>query len=120
MVSEVDGEVTFGKIKRGNREIMVTSKIGEVKKYLVSLSKQILVQENDYVRAGTPLSDGATTPSDILSIKGPTAVQEYIVNEVQDVVITSYSIHYTKLYELIRSYSLVLLKTVKLVHQKKV
>nr|WP_321409806.1 DNA-directed RNA polymerase subunit beta' [uncultured Carboxylicivirga sp.] len=85
VVSEVDGEVTFGKIKRGNREIMVTSKIGEVKKYLVSLSKQILVQENDYVRAGTPLSDGATTPSDILSIKGPTAVQEYIVNEVQDV-----------------------------------
>nr|WP_321451674.1 DNA-directed RNA polymerase subunit beta' [uncultured Carboxylicivirga sp.] len=85
VVSEVDGEVTFGKIKRGNREIMVTSKIGEVKKYLVSLSKQILVQENDYVRAGTPLSDGATTPNDILSIKGPTAVQEYIVNEVQDV-----------------------------------
>jgi len=85
VVSEVDGEVTFGKIKRGNREILVTSKIGEVKKYLVSLSKQILVQENDYVRAGTPLSDGATTPNDILSIKGPTAVQEYIVNEVQDV-----------------------------------
>jgi len=85
VVSEIDGEVTFGKIKRGNREIMVTSKNGEVKKYLVSLSKQILVQENDYVRAGTPLSDGATTPSDILSIKGPTAVQEYIVNEVQDV-----------------------------------
>ena len=83
--SEIDGEVTFGKVKRGNREIVVTSKIGEVKKYLVPLSKQILVQENDYVRAGTPLSDGAVTPSDILSIKGPTAVQEYIVNEVQDV-----------------------------------
>jgi len=75
----------MGKIKRGNREIIVTSKTGEVKKYLVALSKQILVQENDYVRAGTPLSDGATTPADILAIKGPTAVQEYIVNEVQDV-----------------------------------
>jgi len=85
IVSEIDGEVTMGKIKRGNREIVVTSKTGEVKKYLVSLSKQILVQENDYVRAGTPLSDGATTPADILAIKGPTAVQEYIVNEVQDV-----------------------------------
>ena len=85
VVSEVDGEVTFGKIKRGNREIIVTTKAGDIKKYLVSLSKQILVQENDYVRAGTPLSDGATTPNDILSIKGPTAVQEYIVNEVQDV-----------------------------------
>jgi DNA-directed RNA polymerase subunit beta' len=85
VVSEIDGEVTFGKIKRGNREIIVTSKNGQVKKYLVSLSKQILVQENDYVRAGIPLSDGATTPSDILHIMGPTAVQEYIVNEVQDV-----------------------------------
>ena len=85
VVSEIDGEVTMGKIKRGNREIVVTSKTGEVKKYLVNLSKQILVQENDYVRAGTPLSDGATTPADILAIKGPTAVQEYIVNEVQDV-----------------------------------
>jgi DNA-directed RNA polymerase subunit beta' len=85
VVSEIDGEVTMGKIKRGNREIIVTSKSGEVKKYLVALSKQILVQENDYVRAGTPLSDGATTPSDILAIKGPTAVQEYIVNEIQDV-----------------------------------
>ena len=85
VVSEIDGEITFGKIKRGNREISVTSKTGEVKKYLVPLSKQILVQENDYVRAGTPLSDGAITPSDILAIKGPTAVQEYIVNEVQDV-----------------------------------
>lgn len=85
VVSEIDGEVTMGKIKRGNREIIVTSKTGEVKKYLVALSKQILVQENDYVRAGTPLSDGATTPVDILAIKGPTAVQEYIVNEVQDV-----------------------------------
>ena len=85
IVSEIDGEVSFGKIKRGNREIAVTSKLGEVKKYLVPLSKQILVQENDYVRAGTALSDGAITPSDILNIKGPTAVQDYIVNEVQDV-----------------------------------
>ncbi len=85
IVSEIDGEVNFGKVKRGNREISVTSKLGEVKKYLVPLSKQILVQENDYVRAGTPLSDGATTPDDILNIMGPTAVQEYIVNEVQDV-----------------------------------
>jgi DNA-directed RNA polymerase subunit beta' len=85
VVSEIDGEVTMGKVKRGNREIIVTSKTGEVKKYLVALSKQILVQENDYVRAGTPLSDGAITPADILAIKGPTAVQEYIVNEVQDV-----------------------------------
>ncbi|KAA6332288.1 DNA-directed RNA polymerase subunit beta' [termite gut metagenome] len=85
VVSEIDGEIAMGKIKRGNREIIVTSKTGEVKKYLVALSKQILVQENDYVRAGTPLSDGAITPADILAIKGPTAVQEYIVNEVQDV-----------------------------------
>ena len=85
IVSEIDGEITMGKIKRGNREITVTSKTGEEKKYYVNLSKQILVQENDYVRAGTPLSDGAITPSDILAIKGPTAVQEYIVNEVQDV-----------------------------------
>ncbi len=85
VVSEIDGEVSFGKIKRGNREIIIQSKSGEVKKYLVSLSKQILVQENDYVKAGTPLSDGAITPSDILSIKGPTKVQEYIVNEVQEV-----------------------------------
>ncbi|GAB4281412.1 MAG: DNA-directed RNA polymerase subunit beta' [Marinilabiliales bacterium] len=85
IVAEIDGEVTFGKIKRGNREIMITSKEGEVKKYLVPLSKQILVQESDYVRAGTPLSDGAITPADILAIKGPTKVQEYIVNEVQEV-----------------------------------
>ena len=85
VVSEIDGEIAMGKVKRGNREIIVTSKTGEVKKYLVALSKQILVQENDYVRAGTPLSDGAITPADILAIKGPTAVQEYIVNEVQDV-----------------------------------
>jgi len=85
VVSEIDGEVTMGKVKRGNREIIVTSKTGEQRKYLVSLSKQILVQEHDAVRAGTPLSDGAITPSDILAIKGPTAVQEYIVNEVQDV-----------------------------------
>ena len=76
VVSEIDGEVTMGKVKRGNREIIVTSKTGEVKKYLVPLSKQILVQENDYVRAGTPLSDGAITPADILAIKGPTAVQD--------------------------------------------
>ncbi|MEI7675681.1 MAG: DNA-directed RNA polymerase subunit beta' [Bacteroidales bacterium] len=85
VVAEIDGEVNFGKVKRGNRELSITSKTGEIKKYLVSLSKQILVQENDYVRSGTPLSDGAVTPSDILAIKGPTAVQEYIVNEVQDV-----------------------------------
>jgi DNA-directed RNA polymerase subunit beta' len=85
VVSEIDGEVTFGKIKRGNREISIVSKEGEIKKYLVPLSKQILVQENDYVKAGTPLSDGAITPSDILAIKGPTKVQEYIVNEVQEV-----------------------------------
>ena len=85
IVSEIDGEVGFGKIKRGNREITVTSKLGEVKKYMVPLSKQLLVQENDYIRAGMPLSDGAITPSDILAIMGPTAVQEYIVNEIQDV-----------------------------------
>lgn len=85
VVAEIDGEINFGKIKRGNREISVTSKSGEVKKYLIPLSKQILVQENDFVRAGTPLSDGAITPADILAIKGPTAVQDYIVNEVQDV-----------------------------------
>ncbi|MBQ1677732.1 MAG: DNA-directed RNA polymerase subunit beta', partial [Bacteroidaceae bacterium] len=85
VVSEIDGEITMGKVKRGNREITVTSKLGEEKKYMIPLSKQILVQENDYVRAGTPLSDGAITPADILAIKGPTAVQEYIVNEVQDV-----------------------------------
>ena len=85
VVAEIDGEINFGKIKRGNREVSVTSKTGEVKKYLIPLSRQILVQENDFVRAGTPLSDGATTPADILAIKGPTAVQDYIVNEVQDV-----------------------------------
>ncbi len=85
VVSEIDGEVSFGKVKRGNREIIIQSKTGQVKKYLVPLSKQILVQENDYVRAGIPLSDGAITPSDILAIKGPTKVQEYIVNEVQEV-----------------------------------
>ena len=85
VVSEIDGEISMGNVKRGNREIIVTSKLGEVKKYLVPLSKQILVQENDFVRAGTPLSDGSITPGDILAIKGPTAVQEYIVNEVQDV-----------------------------------
>ncbi|NMB52488.1 MAG: DNA-directed RNA polymerase subunit beta', partial [Bacteroidales bacterium] len=85
VVSEIDGEVSFGKIKRGNREISIRSKTDEVKKYLVPLSKQILVQEHDYVRAGVPLSDGAITPADILAIKGPTKVQEYIVNEIQEV-----------------------------------
>ncbi len=84
-VAEIDGEVSFGKIKRGNRELSVTSKTGDVKKYLIPLSKYILVQENDFVRAGTPLSDGEITPSSILMIKGPTEVQNYIVNEVQDV-----------------------------------
>ncbi len=85
IVSEIDGEVSFGKIKRGNREIIITAKSGDTMKYLVPLSRQILVQENDYVRAGMPLSDGAVTPSDILAIQGPTKVQEYIVNEVQEV-----------------------------------
>ena len=85
VVSEIDGEVTMGKLKRGNREIIITSKSGEQRKYLVPLSRQILVQEHDAVRAGTALSDGEITPSDILAIKGPTAVQEYIVNEVQNV-----------------------------------
>ena len=85
VVSEIDGVVSFGKIKRGNREIIVESKLGEVKKYLVKLSNQILVQENDYVRAGMPLSDGSVTPEDILNIKGPNAVQQYLVNEVQEV-----------------------------------
>lgn len=85
IVSEIDGEVSYGKIKRGNREISVTSRLGEVKNYLIPLSKQILVQEGDYVRAGVALSDGAITPDDILSIQGPTAVQDYIVNEAQSV-----------------------------------
>jgi len=85
VVSEIDGIVSFGKVKRGNREIIIESKTGEQKKYLVSLSKHILVQENDYVKAGQVLSDGATTPSDILAIKGPTKVQEYLVNEIQEV-----------------------------------
>ncbi len=85
VVSEIDGVVSFGKIKRGNREIIVESKIGEIKKYLVKLSNQILVQENDFVRAGMPLSDGSVTPEDILNIKGPSAVQQYLVNEVQEV-----------------------------------
>ncbi|MFN5318998.1 MAG: DNA-directed RNA polymerase subunit beta' [Bacteroidia bacterium] len=85
IVSEIDGIVSFGKVKRGNREIIVESKTGEQKKYLVSLSKHILVQENDFVKAGQPLSDGATTPGDILAIKGPTKVQEYLVNEIQEV-----------------------------------
>ena len=85
VVSEIDGEVTMGALKRGNREIIITSKTGEQRKYLVPLSKQLLVQEHDAVRAGTPLSAGVITPNDILAIKGLTAVQEYIVNEVQDV-----------------------------------
>jgi len=84
-VSEIDGVVSFGKIKRGNREIIVTAKTGETKKYLIKLSNQILVQENDFIRSGTPLSDGAITPNDILKIKGPSAVQQYLVNEVQEV-----------------------------------
>ena len=85
VVSEINGEVNMGKIKRGNREIIIKSKTGEEKRYLVPLSKQILVQENDYVRAGMPLSDGAISPADILAIQGPTKVQEYIVNEIQEV-----------------------------------
>ncbi len=85
VVSEVDGIVSFGKIKRGNREIIITTKTGDVKKYLIKLSNQILVQENDFVKAGTALSDGAITPNDILKIKGPSAVQQYLVNEVQEV-----------------------------------
>ncbi len=85
IVSEINGEVIMGKIKRGNREIIIKSKTGEEKRYLVPLSKQILVQENDYVRAGMPLSDGAISPADILAIQGPTKVQEYIVNEIQEV-----------------------------------
>ncbi|MBK9283174.1 MAG: DNA-directed RNA polymerase subunit beta' [Sphingobacteriaceae bacterium] len=85
VVSEIDGIVTFGKIKRGNREVVVEAKTGEQRRYLVNLSKHILVQENDFVKAGEPLSDGATSPGDILAIKGPTAVQEYLVNEIQEV-----------------------------------
>ena len=85
VVSEVDGIVTYGKIKRGNREIIVESRTGDKRKYLVPLSKHILVQENDFVKAGMPMSDGATTPADILAIQGPTAVQEYLVNEIQEV-----------------------------------
>ncbi len=85
VISEVDGLVSFGKIKRGNREIAVETRTGEIRRYLVSLAKHILVQENDFVKAGQPLTDGATTPSDILAIKGPTAVQEYLVNEIQEV-----------------------------------
>ena len=85
VVSEIDGVVSFGKIKRGNREIIIESKLGDIKKYLVKLSNQILVQENDFVKAGMPLSDGSITPNDILNIKGPSAVQQYLVNEVQEV-----------------------------------
>ncbi|NOT74571.1 MAG: DNA-directed RNA polymerase subunit beta' [Cyclobacteriaceae bacterium] len=85
VVSEIDGVVTYGGIKRGNREIFIESRDGVQKRYLVPLSKHILVQDNDFIKAGQPLSDGAITPSDILSIKGPTAVQEYLVNEIQEV-----------------------------------
>ena len=85
VVSEIDGVVSYGTIKRGNREIFVEAKDGTKMKYMVSLSKLILVQEGDYVRAGEPLSDGAITPADILRIKGPTAVQEYLVDETQAV-----------------------------------
>ena len=85
VVTEIDGVVSFGKIKRGNREIIIESKSGSIKKYLVKLSNQILVQENDFVKAGMPLSDGSITPNDILNIKGPSAVQQYLVNEVQEV-----------------------------------
>ena len=85
VVSEIDGVVSFGKIKRGNREIIVESKFGDIRKYLVKLSNQILVQENDFIKAGMPLSDGSITPNDILNIKGPSAVQQYLVNEVQEV-----------------------------------
>ncbi len=86
IVSEIDGVVSFGKkLKRGNREVIVTSKTGEEKSYLIPTTKQILAQENDFVKAGTPLSEGAMTPADILAIKGPMKVQEYIVNEVQEV-----------------------------------
>ena len=86
IVSEIDGVVSFAKkLKRGNREVIITSKTGEEKRYLIPTTKQILAQENDYVKAGTPLSDGALTPSDILAIKGPMKVQEYIVNEIQEV-----------------------------------
>tara|TARA_B100000902_G_scaffold136653_1_gene134911 strand:+ start:403 stop:4698 length:4296 start_codon:yes stop_codon:yes gene_type:complete len=85
IVAEVDGSVSFGNIKRGNREVIITAKNGDIKKYLIKLSKHILVQENDYVKAGTPLCDGVITPSDILAIKGVVTVQQYIVNEIQDV-----------------------------------
>ncbi len=85
VVAKIDGVVSYGKIKRGNREVVIEAKTGEVTKYLVPLSRHILVQENDFVRAGQNLSEGATTPKDILAIKGPTAVQEYIVNEIQEV-----------------------------------
>ncbi|MBN8858202.1 MAG: DNA-directed RNA polymerase subunit beta' [Sphingobacteriales bacterium] len=85
VVSEIDGVVTFGAVKRGNREIIIEAKDGVVKKYLVPLTRQILVQDGDFVRAGTPMSDGQTAPADILNIKGPYAVQEYVVNEIQEV-----------------------------------
>ncbi len=85
IVAEIDGVVAFGNIKRGNREIIVESREGLVKKYLVPLTRHIMVQDGDFVKAGTSLSDGATTPGDILAIKGPFAVQEYLVNEIQEV-----------------------------------
>src|SRR5690606_5124214 len=83
VVAEIDGVVSFGKIKRGNREIMIESRTGDSRKYLVKVSNQILVQENDFVKAGMSLSDGAMSPDDILSIQGPSAVQQYLVNEIQ-------------------------------------
>ncbi|MFC6102606.1 DNA-directed RNA polymerase subunit beta' [Olivibacter domesticus] len=85
VVTEIDGVVTLGGVKRGNREIQIESRDGQVKKYLVPLSKHILVQDNDFVKAGMPLSDGSISPSDILAIKGPAAVQEYLVNGIQEV-----------------------------------
>ena len=85
IVTEIDGIVSYGKIKRGNREVIITSRLGDVKKYLVPLSKQILVQENDFVKSGMPLSDGAISPADYLSIQGSNKVQEYLVYELQEV-----------------------------------
>ncbi len=85
VVSEIDGVVSFGNIKRGNREIIVEARDGVIKKYLVPLTRQILAQEGDFIKAGVALSDGQIAPADILSIKGPFAVQEYVVNEIQEV-----------------------------------
>ena len=85
VVAEIDGVVSYGGIKRANREVIIESKDGESKRYLIPLSKHILVQDGDFVKAGYPLSDGAITPKDILAIKGPSAVQEYILNGIQEV-----------------------------------